>query len=293
MPPANKNKGKARDVGPTERSPLLGGSRSADAGSVRSRRSHSDSITEHPADTVATTNANQRSRRFAILLTVFSLLLGVTLFVVLLLASFVPSDMEKESLHEAFVYSDPKVDILNVSDDGVHINLTLRGGVDVDRALAVDGRRGTGLWESIRQRFAHGVVGALPTQAVHVTLPEVLVYSRGGGLPLLNVTLPAAIIVPLTKSGELVPIAVEAVGNPVAAAGELWTWGQDTWAKGTIDVVVGVAEAQATIPGAWWSKWAVVDQRDIIIPLAVPGMCLTPTVEIASLRQQVPTSFSL
>jgi hypothetical protein len=271
-----KSKGKARSVSPiaepTERSPLLTRS-TADAESIRSLASSSSSAL-YTVDTPATGHAHRRTRRFAILISIYSLFLGVAVFVVLFAVSFIPSQIEQDRLHEAFIYHDPKVDILNVAEDGVHISLTLRGGVDVDRALATDGRRGSGWWESLRQSAVHGLLGVLPTQAVYVTLPEVLVCARGGGLPLLNVSLPSDVVVPLTKKSELVEIEIEAVGNPVAPAGELWTWGQDTWANGTIDVVIGIREAQATIPGAWWSKWAVVTQKDLIVPLAMPGKLL-------------------
>jgi hypothetical protein len=199
-------------------------------------------------------------------------------------------------MHEAFVYKDPKVDILNVSEDGVHINLTLRGGVDVDRALAVDGSRGKGIWESLRRSVAHGVLGVLPTQAVYVTIPEVWVQARASGLPLLNVTIPGDLVVPLTRNGALVDLAVEAVAHPIAPTSQLWDWSMQTWANGTIDVVVGAQEAHASIPGAWWSKWAVFTQTDVVVPLEMPGKWLPLPLTLSfrhSLSDKVPTSFLL
>lgn len=216
----------------------------------------------------------RHERKSAFLVTLYSVLIGVimfaALFIVALGISFLPNDTEKAEMHEAFVYSDPRVDIINVSESGIHLNLTLVGGIDMDRALSVDGKRGSSWWQSTRRGAAHLLFSALPTQEVYVTLPEVMVYAHGGGLPLLNVTLPGQVVIPL---GHQAPLAVEALANPIAPAGQLWKWGQKTWESGTVDVVVCAPEAKASIPGAWWSRWVKVDQQDLSIPLTVAGKC--------------------
>lgn len=267
MPTAkDKGKGKARAAPPSERSPLLS------AAHPNSYASSSASALQDDI-TVVPLARRRPSRRYALGAALLSLFLAFMAFIVVLGASFVPSEREVQDLPDSFKYSTPTVHILNVDDSGVHVNVELLGGVDVNKALAVDGSRGAGWWEGVRQSAAHTLFGALPQQAVHVRVPGVLVYARGGGLPLLNVSLPADIVVPLVQGEDLKPLSIEAIGVPVAPVGEIWQWAQHAWAQGNTEIILGMPEVEARLPGSWLSRWAKYTDQDLAFPLEFNGEC--------------------
>ncbi|BEI82614.1 hypothetical protein CcaverHIS002_0304820 [Cutaneotrichosporon cavernicola] len=237
--PSAKAKGKARADPPSERTPLLPSTSSSSSGPVYDQA------------------PPPRRRRWGVYASLVAFFAGAG-FIALLAASFVPSEREIQDLPESFKYDSPTLNILNIGDDGVHVSVTLMGGLDTYSALAVDGRRGQGWWQSVRRGAAH--VLPLP-DSVRVTIPQLQVYPRGGGLPLLNVSLPGEILVPLVRGDELRPLAVEALGAPIASVGEIWTWAQKAWAAGDAEVVLGVPEAQARLLGISFS------QTDLAFPL--------------------------
>ncbi len=254
--PSAKDKGKGRAPPPSERTPLLPST---------------------SASTLPAVEAPPRRQRWGVYAAVVALLAGAG-FVALLAVSFVPSEREVQDLPESFKYGSPTLHILNIGDDGVHVNVTLLGGLDVDSALAVDGRRGGGWWQGLRRGAAHTM--PLPDN-VRVTIPQLQVYPRGGGLPLLNVSLPGEILVPLVRADELRPLAIEALGAPIASVGEIWSWAQKAWADGDAEVVLGVPEAKARLLGITFS------QADLAFPLKFDGELAEDGAE------SVPRSFAL
>lgn len=258
-----KAKGKARANPPSERTPLLPTTDSSPSTSASASVVHIQ-----PPDDV--TAAQRRTRRTVAIWTLLGLLSFLTGFASLLAASFVPSERETQDLPDSFKYTNASIQILDVGDAGVRVNVSLYGGIEIDEALAIDGRRGKGWWEGVRRSAAHLMLDATPNQSVHVTIPALQVYARGGGLPLLNVTLPSDVVVPLVR-GELRPLCIEAFGAPVAPVGEIWAWAQSVWTEGRSAIFVGVPHAQARIPGSWWSKWATFKQADLAFPLSFDG----------------------
>ncbi|KLT41646.1 hypothetical protein CC85DRAFT_286302 [Cutaneotrichosporon oleaginosum] len=239
--PTAKDKGKARAAPPTERSPLLGDPSSSSSSSLPP----------------ACVQAPPRPRRLGVYVALLALLASVG-FIAILAASFVPSEREIQDLPDSFKYGTPTLHIQNVSDEGVRVNVTLSGGLDIDSALALDGRRGSSWWQGLRRGAAHAV--PLP-DTVRVTIPQLQVYPRGGGLPLLNITFPGDILVPLVRGDELRPLSVEAVGAPIASVGEIWGWVQKAWAAGDAEVILGVPEAQARLLGFTFT------QADLAFPI--------------------------
>ncbi|KAL1406932.1 hypothetical protein Q8F55_006344 [Vanrija albida] len=286
MPPvtrSDKGKGKAKAApSDSETAPLLRQSAidrlRAEYGAAESSASSTASA-EYTVDTPATGHSHRRSKRFAVVACALSLILGVVVFTALLAASFIPpAESESLDLAPALVYTSPGVKVLDVSGSGVRVNVTFRGGVDVDYVLAETKREWPswvpGWFGRVRESVAHGVIGTLPQKTVTVAIPEILVYRREGGLALLNVSFPGTIEVPLlvgkVHEPEYVDISVEAVGTPVAPAGDVWKWSQNAWAKGHADVVVAAKEATASVQGAWWSKYLTFSQIDVSIPLRLP-----------------------
>ncbi|GMK56984.1 hypothetical protein CspeluHIS016_0308240 [Cutaneotrichosporon spelunceum] len=241
--PSAKAKGKARADPPSERTPLLPSTFSSTSAS--------------PSQPVCDQAAPSRPRRWRIYMALMAFLTCAG-FVALLAASFVPSEQEIQDLPESFKYGSPTLHILNINDNGVHVNVTVMGGLDTDAVLAVDGRRGQGWWQSVRRSAA----GSLPLpDRVRVTIPQLLVYPCGGGPPLLNVSLPGEILVPLVRGDELRPLAVEALGSPIASVGEIWSWAQKAWETGDAEIVLGIPEAQARLLGITFS------QADLAFPI--------------------------
>lgn len=301
--PKAKGKGKAKATisttdGQTERTPLLPseGSRSRLAAS-RSR---------HPSRWTKT-----RSILFAVGLVLLSLLISLILFIALLLNSFKPSPAELDALPKtAFRYSGPEgVSILNITDEGVLVNITIGCGIDADQVLgfshnawrseaekeeaAARGWRGTGSewWEGIR-RWAGGMaLGQLPTQAVQVVSPEPIFvhphHEDQSALVIINITQPFEVPivsgvsanasqVTVKKSDSdlnwLQPVHIIALVKPIASTGELFQYAQEAWAAGQIKFIVRLQKVQGRIPGeAWWSKYAKGEQKDIAVDVSLPG----------------------
>lgn len=279
----DKGKGKAR-AEPTERDPLLPSTSTTPAG-------------PYPDETRPPT---RRSRIRSILSTVaiilFSLILSLALFLALLAHSFQPSRSElKELPTTAFAYSGPdNVQVLNVTDGGIFVNVSIRCGINADTALGLSspdqgqkanatrpGARGTGArwWESLRQWSAYRVLDRLPEKAVQITTQEpIYVFPEHfDTLPLLKVTVLEPILVPLVtrvRPGTpwLQPLSFTVAVRPIASTGQLWEFVQQAWAQGEAQVVLGIAQAIAEVPAdSWWAKYARTRQKDLAFELAVPG----------------------
>jgi hypothetical protein len=206
-----KDKGKARavdvDPEPTERSPLLGhGSPSHSHYSPRPVHPHIAAIQNERAR-----ESRTRPILYIALIVSLSLLAAFGLFLALLLNSFRPSVTELDTLQDtAFQYKGPDgISIVKITDDGILVNVSLRAGIDWDRALGIQrwtdeeekqeavwkGDRGTGAdwWESLRQWTAWRMMSQLSEPTVQVTIPDqVLVLpDHFDSFPLLEVSVPS------------------------------------------------------------------------------------------------------
>lgn len=298
-----KDKGKARAVDidemPTESSPLLG-----DNGSPS--RFHSQHRPVHPHIAAIQSERARESRTRSILyialIISLSLLAAFGLFLALLLNSFRPSTTELDSLQEtAFQYAGPdSISIVNISDDGILVNVSLRAGIDWDRALGIQqwaneeekqqavwkGDRGTGAvwWESLRKWTADKMMGQLFEPAVRVDIPDqVLVLPiHFDTFPLLQVSIPSEFRVPMVKDATssdqdwLLPLSIMALAKPIASTGDLLAFAQKAWEHGEIKVVIGVPKAQATIPlQGFLAKYAKIEKLDITKQISIPGKSLS------------------
>lgn len=297
----DKGKGRAVHVEPTETSPLLG-----DNGSPS--RSHSQVRSVHPHIAAIQVERARESRTRSILyialIITLSLLAAFGLFLALLLNSFRPSVTELDSLQDtAFQYAGPDgISIVNVTDDGILVNVSLRAGIDWDRALGVQqwgneeekqasiwkGDRGTGAdwWENLRQWTADKMMAQLFEPAVRISIPDqVLVLpDHFGTFPLLKVSIPSEFQVPLVKGAKsdnqdwLPPLSILALAKPIASTGDLLAFAQKAWEHGELKVVVGVPKAQATIPlQGFLARWAKIEKLDITKSISIPGKSFMKT----------------
>ncbi|WVR03317.1 hypothetical protein IAU60_000308 [Kwoniella sp. DSM 27419] len=298
--PRDKGKGKAKvDQQSAEVAPLLGST------SPRPEyHTNPTVVDESSADAARQTLRSVRYRSFllTVLVVLASILLAAVLFLILLVASYRPSPSELSSLPQtAFAYSPPDgVSVLNVTDDGILLNISLRCGIDADRALGVqafttdqekdqaaaNGERGVGAawWESTRRWVAHRALKSLSQPSVTVNIPRALqVLSDDSSAPLLAARIldvlqvPLVWDIPVRSSVEndppkwLRPVSFRALAKPLALTGELWEFVQRGWMRGSISVTVNIDGVQARpTEEAWWAKYAKVDKDKLSMEIAVP-----------------------
>ncbi|KAK8844640.1 hypothetical protein IAR55_006487 [Kwoniella newhampshirensis] len=275
--PRDKGKGKARQ--PDERAPLLGSS----------SRVLGDTVHE---------DAPRTPSRLWFFATIGSILLSSTLvilglFVVLLAASYKPSPSELSSLTStAFVYTPPdSISVINITERGLLVNVSLRCGIDADRALGVQtltaeekeaasrrGERGGGAewWETVRRWSGHRI---LKTQShVLVSAPEAvyLFPHHFTSPPLLSLSIQQPLPIPLVtgvSSGDnwLKPTSFMALAKPIASTGDLWAFAQRGWADGTLRLVVGASVVLARLDEkTWWADWVKMKKEDLILEVEIP-----------------------
>jgi hypothetical protein len=293
-----KDKGKARavdvDPEPTERSPLLGhGSPSHSHSSPRHVHPHIAAIQNERAR-----ESRTRSILYIALIISLSLLAAFGLFLALLLNSFRPSVTELDTLQDtAFQYKGPDgISIVNITDDGILVNVSLRAGIDWDRALGIQrwvdeeerqeavwkGDRGTGAdwWESLRQWTAGRMMSQLSEPTVQVSIPDqVLVLpDHFDSFPLLKVSVPSEFRIPLVANVKsdsrdwLPPLSILALAKPIASTGDLLAFAQRAWEQGELKVIIGVPKAQATIPlTGWLARFSKIEKLDITNQIIMPG----------------------
>jgi hypothetical protein len=281
MPPKDKGKGKAR-AEPSERDPLL---------------PSSSRIVEAPIEEPPRRSGRFRSVLLTVLVVVVSLLLSALLFTALLAYSFKPSERELEHLPEtAFAYAGPdNVQVLNVTDDGILVNVSVRCGIDIDSALGIAklapeakaeagerGDRGTGAewWEALRRWTAYRALDQLPAKSIQVNVSEpILVFPKHfESPPLLSLRILDGLLVPLVadvdpKSAWLKPVSFLALAKPIASTGQLWEFVQHAWLDGEAKVVVSISHVEAKLLGgnAWWAKYAQGEKKDLVMGVQVPG----------------------
>ena len=310
MPP-DKGKGKRKAVHPSERSPLLGTS---------SRHLAANGYRDDTSRRSPKLSPRVWSIILAILVVFASLFVSAILFLILLAFSFRPSPSELSALpRTAFRYTLPdEVKVLNVTEDGVLVNVKSRCGIDLDQALGVQGffsddekaaaiergMRGVGAewWEHLRRWTAHKAFAHLPHQAIAVHIPDhVFIFPHQfSSPPLLSLSLQSPLLVPLvtdvplsTQSSTpdwLRPVSFTAIAKPVASTGQLWEFAQRAWSEGQAKVVVGVRKVEAELPanGAWWAKYARGMKEDLMMGLEMPGRLTYMTVLIPYFSVSAP-----
>ncbi|WWC85667.1 uncharacterized protein L201_000533 [Kwoniella dendrophila CBS 6074] len=299
--PQNKGKGKSKatDTNP-EVAPLLG----------------SLSQTYHTEPLLDDEQAQPRSRTsrigsilFTIIIVLFTLIIAAILFLVLLAASYKPSPSELSSLPKtAFAYSPPEsISVLNVTDDGILVNITLRCGIDADQALGVKalsfdtpqekseaerrGERGLGAgwWENLRRFTAHKALSRLQRPSVSVHIPTLIDISSPNFKSLtsspsiLSVNVLDELEIPLiwdipnqpqppnSQPEWLQPISFRALAKPIASTGELWQFAQQAWAQGSVKVVIDINRVVARpSDNAWWAKYAEIEKEDLTMEIKSP-----------------------
>ncbi|ODN84418.1 hypothetical protein L202_00372 [Cryptococcus amylolentus CBS 6039] len=266
---------------------------------------HIDSAATEPAEPPAPSR-RPRARLVIISLAVAGVvfLLGGLIFAALVAASFRPTPSELEVLPKtAFEYTAPSsISIVDISDQGVLLNITLPCGIDADQAFGVQGFylesdrqqaksrgwRGTGSewWENVRRKGAHWAVRTVGDR-VSVDLKDgILVFPTGADAPepLGYVELPERVVVPLITGvpayhpehpdlSWLEPVSFIALAKPVANTGDIWEFIRKGWVKGSLDVVIGIREIEAHLAQgehSWWGTWATVEEQDLAFDVSLP-----------------------
>lgn len=301
-----KDKGKGRAIEPdlpTESSPLLG-SPSHSRSPLVDTRSPSQVNQRHGATlpqgrTRTTTRTRTRnSILYAALIVALSLLAGCILFLALLINSFLPSHAEMESLQEtAFQYAGPDaISIVNVTDDGVLVNVSFRAWIDWDQTLGIRswgdesekedagarGDRGANVewWENLRRWTAGRVLGLLVKRSVEVEIPEqvLILPDHFTTIPLFSVTLPHRLQVPIVPGADtnkewLQPLHILALAKPIASTGDLMAFAQESWELRVARVIISAAKVQVDLPlGGWLARFGKIEMKDITRHIEMPGM---------------------
>ncbi|KAF8961431.1 hypothetical protein BDZ97DRAFT_1703298 [Flammula alnicola] len=232
------DKGKGRALDPTERTPLLGSSSTA--------------IEE------AITPADSRRRLRSTLTTVFliSLCICILGFVIIALlawsyASRASHLKPEDILNDDLVFAGPdRVDVLNITDDGVWLNVRGRIGIDAGRAIDIGSDPDDGVFRDIWKTVGRWSVRTLDRVSVNMTTirisPEydtsvTLVY-----LDIQPIELPLSVDPPkdtswLTPVSR--PVHVRLTSNSTVVLQFL----KDSWRRGALAVRAEVG--QATIRG--------------------------------------------
>lgn len=296
--PGRPSKGKARASTHTETTPLIGSS----PGSERH-----DKTRQYP---------RRPPILFAVCTIAISIVLASALFLTLLLSSFKPAGSELEALpRTAVLYEAPEsITVINVTDQGILLNVSLRCGIDADTALGVQrlsaseksaaaakGERGGGSawWEHVRQWTANRILAGLPARAVHVQIPNDIFVIQSQSLQdrlatvaiLDSLVIPLVSDVPSTLPPKWLPLTTfKAIVKPVASSGEILRFIQDSWISGRAEIELQMDCAKASLPdGPWWTKFAKTNKDNIRLNMLVPGELLrenpshTPQCRIHSL----------
>ncbi|WRT63513.1 uncharacterized protein IL334_000418 [Kwoniella shivajii] len=238
---------------------------------------------------------------YTILIIWATLIIGFLLFLVLLAASYKPSPSELSSLpRTAFAYSPPdSISVLNITDDGLLLNISIRCGIDADRAFGVKefdnpqekaeaeerGERGLGAawWEHLRRWTAHKALSKLQDPTVSVYIPDSIQISAPHfkSSSLMSVSIQDELQIPLiwninpqppnTDPEWLQPLSFTALAKPVASTGELWEYVQRGWAQGEVKVTIDINRVEARpSDNAWWTKYAMVEKEQLTMEIASP-----------------------
>ena len=293
MPSSSKGKGKAQaqDTEPTERDPLLPSSSTSRLSSTQSPAPPRSRIL----------GPRVRSILLTSLIVLFSILLSALLFLILLAWSFKPSESELNTLPKtALGYAGPDgISVLNIMDNGVLVNVSVRLGIDADQVLAIRdphalsederkeaglrGDRGSGAewWESIRRWTARQALARLSSPSVRVTFPsEIIVRTTGSDVvSLVSLAIDQPLDVPLIQEVTpddgnrwLRPVTFTALAHPMASSVDLWSFVHRAWMDGQVNVMVEVDKVEVKLPEkAWWAKYAQGVKEDMEMALRLDG----------------------
>lgn len=248
-----------------------------------------------PPDTgiqVRRKSQRKRSALTVIITTAASLLLAFLLFAALLIHSFIPSDSDLELLADTAVTLHPSSDIqvLNFTRSYTtgFVQVSGEAGIDALQVFGIgadggqDRGHGAAWWESLRR--------SVGTRAVHLAgplvaqLPQAItIYPQGSSKPLLNVTLPEPIDIPLIVRNPvhsphdidyadwLHPFTHE-IRLDLLSHADLVGFATKAWARGTITVDIVVPEVQVrSRTGNGWRRWLNVERKDVRVTRRIQG----------------------
>lgn len=183
-------------------------------------------------------------------------------------------------------FAEPRVDILNIDDNGLHLNLSMVAGVDADDAI-VQGSHGS-WWTSVARRSARAALG-LGVKTLDVDVPDIAIYFNDGRPPLLEIRVPHTLNVPVIRRDDpLEPFAFEAVATPVAPIGDTWDWLQRAWKNNNAKLVVSIPQARVKLPAVKWLTWST---SDMSVPFE--GRSEYTLSRFLSMAYPVPRSYAL
>lgn len=148
---------------------------------------------------------------------------------------------------EPVQFAEPRVDILNIDDLGLHLNLSMVAGVDADDAIAQESQGKW--WSAVARRTARTALG-LGVKTLDVDVPAIRIYAEGAGkLPLLQISVPNTLAVPIIRKDDpLEPFSFEAIARPVAPMSDSWDWLQKAWKENDAKLVVSIPTARVKLP---------------------------------------------
>lgn len=188
-------------------------------------------------------------------------------------------------------FAEPRVDILNIDDNGLHLNLSMVAGIDADDAIVQESHGSW--WTSVARRSARAALG-LGVKSLDVDVPEIAIYADGGKLPLLQIQVPQELAVPvIRKDDPLEPFAFEAVARPVAPIGDTWDWLQRAWKNNNGKLVVSIPQARVKLPTFSFLSYSA---SDLTLPFEGRSEC-TPSLlsrhGLPSPAELCPTCYSV
>lgn len=289
----SSRKGKARAESPDERTLLL----------PEPFRPRSQPVP--PAEQSPPRRARVRSVLLTVSIVAASFFLSALLFIALLAASFKPSPSELSDLPQtAFKYTSPSsISVVNVTDDGILVNITLSCGIDVDRALGIQnfyqeserqkaaerGDRGMGAvwWESLRRKSANWLIGSLQRKQMSLDISKgVYIFPENDSSPPLgHIDLLGPLSIPLVTGvppyspdhpdlSWLEPISFTAFVKPMASSGEIWNFIHQGWLHGGLNVAVGAESIQTGLGDGeerWWGRWVTMKEKDVSLQMELPS----------------------
>lgn len=243
-----------------------------------------------------------RDRLVIPLIIACSILFAMCLFLGLLLASFIPSEKEREDIADAVIFKGPEnIQILNVTKSGVWVNVEGHLGIDMDKILGVDmsgkqvpdGQRGGGSvwWEDLRTSFGRTLVqtiGPMEVESIH----GLEIWTTGSNpQSLLQAKLPNNIPIPLSThvssyvsafssdtsdKVEAIPPWLTALHIPLQvqlhAPTKLLSFAKKGWTEGCIDVELRVSRVIVRAKHRkGWRRVIKRTEKDIRVPMNVDG----------------------
>ena len=158
---------------------------------------------------------------------------------------------------EPVQFAEPRIDILNIDDAGLHLNLSMLAGVDADDAIAQESHGKW--WSAVARRGARTAMG-LGVKNLDMDVSAIAIYTANGSLPLLQIQVPGTLTVPVIgKDDPLEPFAFEAIARPIASVSETWDWLQKAWNSNDARLVVSIPQAKVKLPIASFLSYSASD----------------------------------